>query len=58
MQANDNELDENTVSAYQADKTDTTLANRHIALPFDTYQNVITETAVKENQLLPTFVFH
>lgn len=47
MQANDGQLDEKTVRKYQKFQTDTTLANRHIALLFDTYQTIITETASK-----------
>jgi hypothetical protein len=47
MQANDGQLDEKTVRKYQQFQTDTTLANRHIALLFDTYQTIITETAAK-----------
>jgi len=47
LQANDNELDEKTLNEYQSYQTNTTLANRHIALLFDTYQNIITETAAK-----------
>jgi len=47
MQANYGLLDEKTVRKYQQFQTDTTLANRHIALLFDTYQTIITETAAK-----------
>jgi hypothetical protein len=47
MQANDGQLDEKTIRKYQQYQTDTTLANRHIALLFDTYQTIITETAAK-----------
>jgi hypothetical protein len=47
MQANDGQLDEKTIRKYQSFQTDTTLANRHIALLFDTYQTIITETAAK-----------
>lgn len=47
MQADDGQPDEKTIREYQQFKTDTTLANRHIALLFDTYQNIITETAAK-----------
>jgi hypothetical protein len=47
MQANDGQLDEETIRKYQQFQTDTTLANRHIALLFDTYQTIITETAAK-----------
>lgn len=47
MQANENELDEKTLKEYYSYQTNTTLANRHIALLFDTYQNIITETAAK-----------
>ncbi len=47
MQANDGQLDEKTIRKYQQFQTDTTLANRHIALLFDTYQTIITETAAK-----------
>lgn len=50
MQANDNELDEKTFNEYQAYQTNTTLANRHIALLFDTYQNIVAETAAKGKQ--------
>ena len=47
LQANDLELDERTLKEYQQYQTDTTLANRHIALLFDNYQNIISETAAK-----------
>ena len=47
MQANDGQLDEKTIKKYQQFKTNATLANRHIALLFDTYQTIITETAAK-----------
>ena len=47
MQANDGQLDEKIIKKYQQFQTDTTLANRHIALLFDTYQTIITETAAK-----------
>lgn len=47
MQANDGQLDEKTIRKYQQFQTDTTLANRHIALLFDTYQTFIPETAAK-----------
>ena len=47
MQANDGQLDEITMRKYQQFQTDTTLANRHIALLFDNYQSLITETAAK-----------
>ena len=47
MQANDGQLDEKIIRKYQQFQTDTTLANRHIALLFDTYQTIITETAAK-----------
>lgn len=47
MQANDGQLDEKTIKSYLQFQTDTTLANRHIALLFDTYQTIITETAAK-----------
>jgi hypothetical protein len=50
MQANDNELDEKTLNEYQLYQTNTTLANRHIALLFDTYQNIITKTAANGKQ--------
>jgi hypothetical protein len=47
MQANDGQPDEKTIQKYQQFQTDITVANRHIALLFDTYQMVITETAAK-----------
>jgi len=47
LQANELELDEKTMKQYQNYQTDTTLSNRHIALLFDTYQTIITETAAK-----------
>lgn len=47
MQADDLELDQETINQYQQFQTDTTLANRHIALLFDTYQSIITQTAAK-----------
>ncbi|WP_462248767.1 hypothetical protein [Ferruginibacter sp.] len=50
MQANDNELDEKTLKEYQSYQIDTSLANRHIALLFDSYQTIITETASKGKQ--------
>ncbi|MFY0645001.1 MAG: hypothetical protein JXR19_11085 [Bacteroidia bacterium] len=47
LQANDLELDEKTIIEYKKYQTDTTLANRHIALLFDNYQTIITEAAAK-----------
>lgn len=47
LQANDLELDEKTMKEYQQYQADTSLANRHIALLFDNYQALITETAAK-----------
>ena len=47
LQANDLELDEKTVAEYQRYQTDTSLANRHIAVLFDNYQTIITESAEK-----------
>ena len=47
MQANDGKLDEKTIKKYHQFQTDTTLSNRHIALLFDNYQTIITETAAK-----------
>lgn len=47
LQANELELDEKTMKEYQQYQTNTSLANRHIALLFDTYQTIITETAAK-----------
>jgi len=47
LQANDGQPGEETIRSYQQFKTDTTLANRHIALLFDTYQTIINETATK-----------
>jgi len=50
LQANELELDEKTMKDYHRYQTDTALANRHIALMFDNYQNIITETAAKEEK--------
>lgn len=50
LQANDVELDEATMKEYQQYQSDTTLANRHIALLFDNYQTIITQTAAKGGQ--------
>ncbi len=47
MQANDGQLDEKIIRKFQQFQTDTTLANRHLALLFDNYQTIITETAAK-----------
>jgi hypothetical protein len=47
MQADNSELDPETLQQYQAYQTNTSLANRHIALLFDNYQTIITETAAK-----------
>ncbi|MEO5891678.1 MAG: hypothetical protein ABIQ31_15630 [Ferruginibacter sp.] len=47
MQANEGQLDEKTIRQYQQFQTDTTLANRHIILLFDSYQTLITKTAAK-----------
>lgn len=47
LQANELELDEKTMKEYQQYQTNTSLANRHIALLFDNYQTIITETAAK-----------
>jgi len=51
MQANDGQPDETTIRQYQQFKTDTTLANRHLVLLFDTYQTIVTETAAKGEKL-------
>ncbi len=48
LQANDLNLEEKTIKQYEQYKTDTTLANRHIALLFDNYHTTITETAADE----------
>ena len=50
LQANVFELDEATIKEYQQYQTNTTLANRHIALLFDNYQTIITQTAAKGEQ--------
>lgn len=47
LQANDEQPDEKTINQFFQYRTDTTLANRHIVYLFDTYQNLITETASK-----------
>jgi hypothetical protein len=47
LQANELVLDKETIKEYQQYQTDTGLANRHIALLFDNYQTLITETAAK-----------
>lgn len=47
LQADTLELDEVTMSEYISYHTDTTLANRHIALMFDNYQTLINEAAAK-----------
>ena len=47
MQANNGQLDEKTTRKYQQFISDTRLPNRHIALLFDNYQNIISETAGK-----------
>lgn len=51
MQGNDDNLDEKTWNEYYSFQTNTTLANRHIALLFDTYQNIMTETAAKNKKV-------
>jgi hypothetical protein len=45
MQANEMELDESTINEYRQYQTDPNLANRHIALLFDNYQTIITQTS-------------
>ena len=47
LQADDGQLDETTIRKYRQFQTDKTLPNRHIALLFDDYQTMITETAAK-----------
>jgi tetratricopeptide (TPR) repeat protein len=47
LQANQLELDEKTINEYGEYKSNTTLANRHIALLFDNYQTIINETSAK-----------
>jgi hypothetical protein len=47
LQANESELDEGTIAEYQQYQSNTTLANRHIALLFDNYQTIITRTGGK-----------
>ena len=47
LQANQLELDEKTIKEYGEYKSNTTLANRHIALLFDNYQTIINETSAK-----------
>jgi hypothetical protein len=48
LQPDDYELNEATVKKYGQYRTDTSLANRHIALLFDSYQTIITN--VTENK--------
>lgn len=50
LQANDFELDEATMKEYQQYQSNTSLANRHIALLFDNYQTIISQTAAKSEQ--------
>lgn len=47
LQANQLELDEKTIKEYGEYKSNTTLANRHIALLFDNYQTIINETSAR-----------
>lgn len=47
LQADDLHPHEETIRKLKQFETDTTLANRHIALLFDNYQTIITETAIK-----------
>jgi hypothetical protein len=47
LQANEGNPEEKTLRKYQQFKTDTSLANRHIALLFDNYQTLVAETAAK-----------
>ena len=47
MQADDLELDKKTIEEYQNYQTDIKLSNRHLALLFDSYQTIITETSAK-----------
>ncbi len=42
MQADDGRIDEKTILKYRQFQTDTTLANRHVALLFDDYQTIVT----------------
>ena len=47
FQANDFELDAATIKEYKQYQSNRALANRHIALLFDNYQTIITQTAAK-----------
>jgi hypothetical protein len=46
MQADDGHPDEETLGRYRQFQSDTSLANRHIALLFDNYQTIISETRI------------
>ena len=48
LQADDLELDQQTMNEYLSYHTDTTLSNRHIALMFDNYQTIINEAVAKQ----------
>lgn len=47
LQADSGDVEEQTLLAYQQFTSDLTLANRHIAVLFDTYQTILRETAAK-----------
>jgi hypothetical protein len=47
LQADETHPLEETIKKYQRYQTDTSLANRHIALLFDNYQALISETSAK-----------
>ena len=47
LQADSGDVDEQILLAYQQFTSDVSLANRHIAVLFDTYQTILRETASK-----------
>lgn len=54
LQADNGHSDESTFMEYEQYKTDTTLANRHIAFLFDRYQTSITNSVAKKQSPPPS----
>ena len=58
LQSDDFTLDEETAREYNQYRTDTSLANRHIAFLFDTYQSIITDYLEKHEKPPVEFRLH
>jgi len=48
LQSEELQTDQEAFQKYEQFKTDTTLANRHIAFLFDEYQNIVNEAAARQ----------